>query len=174
MRRLAIFLVLFVLGFAATAGARPPALLWLAPDAAPARSHAALVVERDAEGVRLLSGRIVAGPAKLKARAPEGGLLFVLRDGTGAPLLLGETFDAELFVHGDEPDPATGRLRSISAPLERTAFAIRVPLPAGAADVAFYARANDGPGPPPVELLRSLGSKDASLVPLGAVALPSP
>lgn len=169
MRRRLLPLLALLLA-AAPAAARPPALLWqAAPPAEPSRS-AALVLERDATSVRLLTGRIVPGPAKLKARPADGdGLIFVVRDASGEPLLIGETFDAELEVHGDEPDPATGTLRSLAATLESTAFPLRFPLPSGAHDVAILEQPRRD-HPPELDALR----QGDDLILLGVVPIPRP
>lgn len=171
MRIRPITLSLLLVLAASAAQALPPALLWQAEAPVSPPLSASLVLERDATSVRLQDGRIVKGTAKLKLRAPDGrGLVFVVRDLAGAPLLIGETFDARLEAHGDEPDPATGTLRSTSRPLERTSFPLRFPMPPGAHDVALYeqpARAN----PPSVESLRE---SDDDLILLGIAKLPVP
>jgi hypothetical protein len=154
---------------ASAAGAVPPALVW--PGHAPASKVAILVVTLDADGASLVSSTSATGPLKLRPRAPEpGGTFFVVRDESGAPLLVGETFDADATLHGDDPDE-DGALRATSVERTSVTFSLKVPRLPDARDVVL-ARWTGPATPSAADVLRAAREGDADWTVVGRLELP--
>ncbi len=174
VRGLALLLAALLLTVATPTLGRPPALLHAAEGLEPAsvERFAILVVEWDGTAARLLSTHVADGPLKLKARAPENGLLVAVRDDEGRVLVLWEIFDARFEAHGDEPDPASGTLRSTSRPLDVATFAVKAPLVAGAHDVTLFERISRGGPWSGEDLARLAAAGSAELARVASFPLP--
>lgn len=167
------FLPLLLALLAPGAAAVPPSLVWTSGCApASAERIVLLVVSLDDAGATLVSSRAAPGPLKLRPRAPEpGGAFFVVRDATGAPLLIGETFDASRELHGDDADPATGAMMSLSVRRDEVTFLLKVPPCDGARDVVL-AEWTGAETPSAADVVKAAREGGAGLTILGRFPLP--